>query len=205
MTANILMEADNPKKLVILHLKQLYRSMICPLGHWALHAYGILAITEVRQFSIHLSLLTLVPLPALFCILTAKFGQQSILRHFFLHCMAQQFCFSQVHKSRPDQQHQRTQLRCFICVSFCPNIDLVIVTCSLQQICLPGRYYFVAKYMFSNYTSNQTDISYEGTASELTAPTKNYNGNSNFILINNSNLESLLFRFIVNPLARFAI
>ena len=124
---------------------------------------------------------------------------------FFLHCMAQQFCFSQVHKSRPDQQHQRTQLRCFICVSFCPNIDLVIVTCSLQQICLPGRYYFVAKYMFSNYTSNQTDISYEGTASQLTAPTKNYNENSNFILINNSNLESLLFRFIVNPLARFAI
>ena len=59
--------------------------------------------------------------------------------------------------------------------------------------------------MFSNYTSNQTDISYEGTASQLTAPTKNYNENSNFILINNSNLESLLFRFIVNPLARFAI
>ena len=116
-----------------------------------------------------------------------------------------------VHKSRPDEQHQRTQLRCLICVSFCPNIDLVIVTCSLQQICLPGRYslfqryYFVAKYMFSNYTSNQTDISYEGTASQLTAPTKNYNENSNFILINNSNLESLLFRFIVNPLARFAI
>ena len=177
--------------------------MISPQGHWALHAYGILAITELRQLSLHLSLLTLVPLPALFYILTARFGQYFPLGHFIEG--PTNFVFSQVHRSRPDQQHQRTQLRCLICVSFCPNIDLVIVTCSLQQICLPGRYYFVAKYMFSNYTSNQTDISYEGTASELTAPTKNYNGNSNFILINNSNLESLLFRFIVNPLARFAI
>ena len=58
--------------------------MISPQGHWALHAYGILAITEVRQFSIHLSLLTLVPLPALFYILTARFGQYFLLGHFIL-------------------------------------------------------------------------------------------------------------------------
>ena len=122
---------------------------------------------------------------------------------FFLHCMAQQFCFSQVHKSRPDQQHQRTQLRCFVWVSFRPNIDLVIVACSLQQICLPGRYlryllfqryYFVAKYVFSNYTCNQTDISSEGTASQLTAPMKNSIKNTNFILIKNSNLEYCIYK-----------
>jgi len=49
------------------------RNLTILLGHWALHAYGILAITELRQLSLHLSLLTLVPLPALFYILTARF------------------------------------------------------------------------------------------------------------------------------------
>jgi len=47
------------------------RNLTILLGHWALHAYGILAITELRQ-SVHLSLLALVPLPALFYILTAR-------------------------------------------------------------------------------------------------------------------------------------
>ena len=58
--------------------------MISHPGHWALHAYGILAITELRQLSLHLSLLTLVPLPALFYILTARFGQYFLLGHFIL-------------------------------------------------------------------------------------------------------------------------
>merc|ERR1712037_547808 len=49
------------------------RNLTILLGHWALHAYGILAITELRQLSLHLSLLPLVPLPALFYILTARF------------------------------------------------------------------------------------------------------------------------------------
>ena len=197
-TANILMEADNPNEVFILNLNQLDKSMISPQGHWALHAYGILAITELRQLSLHLSLLTLVPLPALFYILTARFGQYFLLGHFVLG--PNNFVFSQVHRSRPDQQHQRTQLRCFIWASFRPNIDLVIVACSLQQICLPGRYllflryYFVAKYVFSNYTSNQTDISSEGAASQLTAPMKNSIKNTNFMLIKNSNLEYCIYK-----------
>ena len=132
MTANILMEADIPNEVFILNLNQLDKSMISPQGHWALHAYGILAITELRQLSLHLSLLTLVPLPALFYILTARFDQYFLLGHFILG--PSNFVFSQVHRSRPDQQHQRTQLRCFIWVSFRPIIDLVIVACSLQQI-----------------------------------------------------------------------
>lgn len=83
-TANLLMEADNLNEVFILNLNQLDKSMISPQGHWALHAYGILAITELRQLSLHLSLLTLVPLPALFYILTARFGQYFLLGHFIL-------------------------------------------------------------------------------------------------------------------------
>lgn len=49
------------------------RNLVILLGHWCLHAYGILAITELRQLTTHLSLLALVPLPALFYILTARF------------------------------------------------------------------------------------------------------------------------------------
>ena len=61
--------------------------MISPQGHWALHAYGILAITELRQLSLHLSLLTLVPLPALFYILTARFVQYFLLGTFYLRAL----------------------------------------------------------------------------------------------------------------------
>lgn len=49
------------------------RNLTILLGHWSLHAYGILAITELRQLSLHLSLLALVPFPAIFYILTARF------------------------------------------------------------------------------------------------------------------------------------
>lgn len=49
------------------------RNLTILVGHWALHAYGILAITELRQLSLHLSLLGLVPTPALFYVLTARF------------------------------------------------------------------------------------------------------------------------------------
>lgn len=59
------------KSLVVSSLTDT-RNLTILLGHWALHAYGILAITELRQ-SVHLSLLALVPLPALFYILTARF------------------------------------------------------------------------------------------------------------------------------------
>ena len=83
-TANISMEVDNLNEVFILNLNQFEKSMISPQGHWALHAYGILAITELRQLSLHLSLLTLVPLPALFYILTARFGQYFLFGHFIL-------------------------------------------------------------------------------------------------------------------------
>ena len=43
------------------------------VGHWLLHAYGLVAVTELKKISLHLSLLCLVPVPALFYILTARF------------------------------------------------------------------------------------------------------------------------------------
>lgn len=49
------------------------RNIVILLGHWALHAYGIVAITQLTRPALHSSLIVLVPLPALFYILTARF------------------------------------------------------------------------------------------------------------------------------------
>jgi len=43
------------------------------LCHWCLHSYGIISITQLRDFQRDLSLLVLVPLPALLYILTVNF------------------------------------------------------------------------------------------------------------------------------------
>jgi len=50
------------------------RNLVIIAGHWALHAYGIVAVTELKEPSLHLSLIGLVPLPAVFYILTARFS-----------------------------------------------------------------------------------------------------------------------------------
>lgn len=49
------------------------RSVLILLGHWALHAYGIIALTQLTDPVFHISLMALVPLPAVFYILTARF------------------------------------------------------------------------------------------------------------------------------------
>jgi len=49
------------------------RNAVIVLGHWALHAYGIVAVTQLKEPSLHLPLLGLVPVPAIFYILTARF------------------------------------------------------------------------------------------------------------------------------------
>merc|ERR1712059_93826 len=49
------------------------RNLVILLGHWGLHAYGILAVTELKKMTLHLSLLGLVPVPAVFYVLTARF------------------------------------------------------------------------------------------------------------------------------------
>lgn len=48
------------------------RNLVILVGHWCLHAFGIIAVTELKE-TFHFGLLGLVPLPALFYILTARF------------------------------------------------------------------------------------------------------------------------------------
>lgn len=49
------------------------RNVVILLGHWILHAYGIIAITQLQDPVLHKALVALVPLPAVFYILTARF------------------------------------------------------------------------------------------------------------------------------------
>lgn len=49
------------------------RNLVILLGHWCLHAYGIISVTELKQMNLDLPLLCLVPVPAIFYILTARF------------------------------------------------------------------------------------------------------------------------------------
>ena len=53
------------------------RNLVILIGHWGLHAYGIIAITELTEPALHGSLCALVPLPALFYILTSRFSDPS--------------------------------------------------------------------------------------------------------------------------------
>lgn len=49
------------------------KNIVVILGHWLLHGYGIIAIATQRGSSLHPAMLSLVPLPALFYILTTSF------------------------------------------------------------------------------------------------------------------------------------
>lgn len=49
------------------------RDFVVLFGHWLLHAFGILAITQPTNPTAHLPLLALVPVPALFYVFTAKY------------------------------------------------------------------------------------------------------------------------------------
>lgn len=56
------------------------RNVVVLLGHWLFYAYGIIAVTELKESKFHWSMLTLVPLPTAFYILTVKFTDSSKLR-----------------------------------------------------------------------------------------------------------------------------
>lgn len=49
------------------------RNVLILIGHWCLHAYGIISITQLTEPKIHALLIFLVPVPALFYVFTAKF------------------------------------------------------------------------------------------------------------------------------------
>jgi len=48
------------------------RNLVILLGHWGLHAYGIVAVTELKQLQLSLAFIGLVPIPAAFYIATAR-------------------------------------------------------------------------------------------------------------------------------------
>jgi len=60
------------QQLLKAHLTSL-RNAVIMLGHWLLHAFSIIALTQLRDPAVHASLLCLVPFPAIFYILTVKF------------------------------------------------------------------------------------------------------------------------------------
>lgn len=49
------------------------RNVLILLGHWLMHAYGIISVTGLRDPVFHGALLALVPTPAAFYIFTAQF------------------------------------------------------------------------------------------------------------------------------------
>lgn len=53
------------------------RNVVILVGHWCLHAYGLISITQLTDPTFHSLLLILVPLPALFYIFTARFTDPS--------------------------------------------------------------------------------------------------------------------------------
>ncbi|XP_069494998.1 JNK1/MAPK8-associated membrane protein isoform X2 [Ambystoma mexicanum] len=55
------------------HLLVQKKRLIVLFSHWLLHAYGIISISRVEKLERDLPLLALVPAPALFYLLTAKF------------------------------------------------------------------------------------------------------------------------------------
>ncbi|XP_076464087.1 JNK1/MAPK8-associated membrane protein-like [Babylonia areolata] len=55
------------------------RHAIILFGHWLLHAYGIVALTRMETLSINVSLIALIPFPAIFYILTVSFTDPSNL------------------------------------------------------------------------------------------------------------------------------
>ncbi|XP_044265137.1 JNK1/MAPK8-associated membrane protein [Tribolium madens] len=54
------------------------RNVVILVGHWCLHAYGLISITQLSDPTFHSLLLLLVPLPAFFYIFTARFTDPTI-------------------------------------------------------------------------------------------------------------------------------
>jgi hypothetical protein len=55
------------------------RNLTILVGHWFLHAFGIISLTQLTDLTIHLPILALVPFPTLFFILTIQFSNPSHL------------------------------------------------------------------------------------------------------------------------------
>lgn len=53
------------------------KRLVVLFSHWLLHAYGIISISKLDKLEQDLPLLALVPAPALFYLLTAKYTEPS--------------------------------------------------------------------------------------------------------------------------------
>lgn len=73
-----LFKEQSTLELLKAHVKDV-RNIIILLCHWALHAFGIISLTQLEYPKFHLPLLCLIPLPALIYIFTVKFTDPSKL------------------------------------------------------------------------------------------------------------------------------
>ncbi|XP_041351436.1 JNK1/MAPK8-associated membrane protein-like [Gigantopelta aegis] len=74
------MKDQNIKDLIIDSFTSV-RNLTILVGHWILHAYGIISLTELKNPSFELPLLALVPFPALFYVLTVRCSNPDELDH----------------------------------------------------------------------------------------------------------------------------
>jgi len=79
--AHFAFQLDQSMKSLIFTTVLDIRNLVILVLHWALHAYGIIAITELRNVPFHAGLIALAPLPAIFYVLTARFTDPNKL-HF---------------------------------------------------------------------------------------------------------------------------
>lgn len=79
VAAHLAFRLDQSIKSLFLTSVKDVRNLVILLGHWLLHAYGIIAVTQLTNPVLHGSLLALVPFPTLFYILTSKFTDPSKL------------------------------------------------------------------------------------------------------------------------------
>lgn len=71
--------------LIVSTLTDLRNSVIL-VGHWLLHAYGIVSITQFKDPVFHGAFVALVPLPAVFYVLTARFTDPNKVHTDWTHC-----------------------------------------------------------------------------------------------------------------------
>lgn len=55
------------------------RSVVILIGHWLLHAFGIVALTEMKEPAFNGLLLACTPLPTIFYVVTSRFTNPSKL------------------------------------------------------------------------------------------------------------------------------
>ena len=95
------------------------RNVVIMFGHWLLHAFSIIALTQLRNPVVHTSLLSLVPFPAIFYMLTVKFtdpsGLDLVTWTRFIHLIIQSI--SQL--IAPPTRCGQTPEQCKICEKSC--------------------------------------------------------------------------------------